>query len=45
MNFLIIKCSKCGKKRKVVVGSLRHKLLICGECWNWTKANPENNQD
>ena len=38
MNFLIIKCSKCGKKRKVAVGTPRHKEMICGECWDWEKG-------
>ena len=35
MKFVKIICVVCGKSRKAILGTQRHKQKVCGECWDW----------
>jgi len=38
MALVVKECVKCNQKRKFALGTERDKQSICGECWDWGKA-------
>lgn len=38
-------CLKCTKVRKFIEGTPRYEQSICGNCWNWTDEDIEENRE